>query len=162
MERQEFEVLRARVETMERRMRMIVAGWVLSVAVLVVLGMAVQQVIAQPDVLRVRRIEVIDAARQPRITLDVTPDGSPELSLRDTVGRTRIMLNVFPDESSAVSLGDMVSRPRIALAVLPDGSPGISLVDATGQIRAILQAFPDGSPRLTLLDAAGRSLFRAP
>lgn len=42
MERHEADVLLARVERLERRMRVVVAGWVVSVAILAFLGVAVR------------------------------------------------------------------------------------------------------------------------
>jgi hypothetical protein len=139
MERQEFEALRARVESLERRMRIAVAGWVLSVVALVVLGVAAQQAVSQPGVLRARSFEVVDAAGRRRIGLGVLPDGSPKLGLHDAAGRT-----------------------RAGLAVLPGGSPVLALDDAAGRTRIMLTLTPDGSPWLTLNDAAGRVVFRAP
>jgi hypothetical protein len=96
-------------------MRVVVAGWVLSVAVFVLLGVAVQQAVSQPEVLRARRIEVVDTAGRLRIALGVASDGSPGLGFWDTTGRV-----------------------RIALVVDPDGSPGLSLHDAAG--RALFRA----------------------
>jgi hypothetical protein len=43
------------------------------------------------EVLRARRIEVVDAAGRPRIRLTVLPDG-PGLTLMDAAGRGRIGL----------------------------------------------------------------------
>lgn len=135
----EVEILRARVERLERRMRMVVAGWVVSVAVFVLLGVAVQQAVSQPEVLRARRMEVVDAA-----------------------GRVRIALTVLPDGSAALALGDAAGQGRITFNVAPDGSAGLGFQDAAGRSRILLGVAPDGSPGLALGDAAGRMLFRAP
>ena len=110
MERQEFDFLRTRIERLERRMRMVVAGWVLSVAVVVLLGVAVQQAVSQPEVSRTRRIEVVDAAGRRRILLGIDPDGSPVLALWDTAGRPRILLSIRPDGAPGLSLWDAAER----------------------------------------------------
>jgi len=129
MERQESELLLARVERLERRLRVAVVGWVVSIATVVVLGVAVQA-ISQPEVLRARRIEVVDTAGRARIVLGVLPDGSLGLGLWDAAGRPRIGLGVAPDRSPALGLSDAAGRPRIGLVVLPDGSPVLGLWDA--------------------------------
>jgi hypothetical protein len=91
------------------------------------------------EVLRARRIEVVDAAGRMRIGLGVRSDGLPGLTLRDAAGRV-----------------------RVGLVVLPEGT-GLNLSDAAGRTRATLAVHPDGSPRFLLLDATGgRVLFRAP
>lgn len=182
-EGQEFEILRARVERLERRMRVVVAGWVLSVAAFVFLGVTVQQAASQPETLRARRIEVMDAAGQPRIRLAVSvPDGSPQLTLlgaagqgtvlltvfrsgpvlglADAAGQTRILLGVFPS-GSGLLLKDAAGRSRIELVDL-DRLFGLSLKDAAEKERIGLYTLPDGSPRLSLYDAAYGVLFRAP
>ncbi len=161
MECQELDFLRTRIERLERRMRMVVAGWVLSVAV-VLLGVAVQEAVSQPETLRARRIEVVDAAGRTRIGLGTLPDGSAALSLADAAGRVRIGLGTFPDGRPRLSLMDAAGRERIGLGTLPDGSPGLSLADAAERTRIFLVTLPDGSPVLSLWDAAGRVLFRAP
>ncbi len=72
-------------------MRMMVTGWVLSVVTLVLLGVAVQQAASQPQVLRARRIEVVDAAGKARVVLGVLPTGVG-LSVMDTAYRPRVAL----------------------------------------------------------------------
>lgn len=132
-EGQEFEILRERLERLERRMRVVVAGWVLSVAVFVLLGVTVQQAVSQPEVLRARRIDVVDAAGRIRIMLAVTPDGSV-LAFSDAAGRQPITLGVLSDGSSALGFADAAGRKRIMLGVLSEGSPGLGLLDAAGRV----------------------------
>jgi hypothetical protein len=113
MERQEFEVLVARVEKLEQRVRVVVAGWVLSVTAFVILGVTVQQATSQPEVLRARHILVVDAAGRPRIGLTVGPDGRPAVGLQDATGRPRIALSVAPDGGPVLGLHDAAGQPRI-------------------------------------------------
>lgn len=157
------EVLRERLERLEGRMRVVMTGWVLSVAVFVLLGVTAQQTASQPEVLRARRIEVVDAAGRQRIGLGVAADGISHLSLRDAGGQIRTMLGVAPDGSgSALGFHDAAGEIRAVLGIAPDGMTWLTLRDAAGQMRLRLAVFPDGSPRLTLHDAAERVLFRAP
>lgn len=162
MERQEFEVLVARVEKLERRVRVVVAGWVLSVTAFVILGVAVQQATSQPEVLRARHIMVVDAAGRPRIALSVTPDGSSVLGFRDAAGQVRIGLLVLPNGSPALEFRDAAGRPRIGLSAAPDGTSVLDLRDAAGRVRIMLGLTRDGEPLLGLYDAARRRLFAAP
>lgn len=139
MEHLEFAVLQARVERLERRMRVVVAGWVVSAVVFVLLGVAVQQAVSQSEVVRARRIEVVDEAGRTRALLAARPgDGAPALHFLDATGRLRIAL------------------------VTVEGSTGLSLYDAEGRTRIVLAILPDAPPGLRLWDAAGRVLFRAP
>jgi hypothetical protein len=181
----EVENLRARLERLERRTRMVVAGWVLSVVVFMLFGTTVRQATSQPEILRAQRIEVVDATGRTRIALAVhpdgeaglilvdaagrtraglmlTPDGSPGLILRDAAGRTRVGLVVRQEGTPDLGLTDVTGRLRILLFVHPDGSPGLRLQDAAGQPRVLLVVPPDGTPGLTFWDAAARVLFRAP
>lgn len=133
MERQEFEALRALVE------RAVVVGLVLSVAVLVLLGVAVQQAAFQPEVLRVQRIEVVDAT-----------------------GRPRTVLGTFPGEVHGIRFLDATGHASGAIGIAADGMSALSFRDAAGRVRAGFWVAPDGSPELYLWDAVGRVLFRAP
>ena len=183
MQQQEFEALRARVERLEQRVRTVVAGWLSSTVVFMLLGVAVQQASSQPAALRARRIEIVDTAGRPRIGLSVAPDGSPaldlwgaegrphisltissdepSLSVVDKAGRTRVLLAISQNGWPAFSLMDTEEQPRIALGVSPEG-PIIGLSDAAKQPRIMLFVGQDGSPGLSLLDAAGRLVFHAP
>jgi len=54
------------------------------------------------DVLRVRRLEVVDAQGTVRIVLTVHPDGTPALEFYDVQKRLRIALAMPPDEAPAL------------------------------------------------------------
>ena len=140
MEQQELQVLRARLDAVERRLRFVVMAWVPSVLAVILLGVAVQQAISQPQVLRTRRSEVVDAAGRVRIGLGVSRDGAVGLSLRDAAGRERIMLAILPDGELGLTLWDASDRMRVGLGVSPAGAPGS----------------PFGTPRA---GRASRSLF---
>lgn len=130
----EVEILRARLERLERRMRVVVAGWVLSAVVFVLLGVAVQQAVSQPEVLRARRIEVVDAAGRASIMLGVTPDGKvPLLLFFDATGETRGLLGMTLNGGLQLRFNDAAGRARIVLATSPD-RPEVVLTDATGRV----------------------------
>ncbi|MBM3500865.1 MAG: hypothetical protein FJX74_19575 [Armatimonadetes bacterium] len=135
MEQQEFEALRKRLDRVERRLRVAVVGWVVSIATVAVL-VVVQQVVPQPEpeVLRARRIEVVDAAGRARIVLDTAPSGSPVLILLDAAGRGRIALDVSPGGTQMLIFWDAAGRARIGLRVGPDGTPTLGLYDAADRV----------------------------
>jgi hypothetical protein len=168
MEYQDVEVLRSRLDRLERRMRFLVAGAVLSVGTFVLLGVAVRQAASQPEILRARRIEVVDAVGRTRIILAVFPEGpadpgGPRLVLGDAEGRARIILAVFPEGpvgGPRLFLSDVERRVRISLGVPSDG-PSFSLSDAEGRTRIGLDVLRErsfagvivGGPSITLNDA---------
>lgn len=110
MEGQGLEALRARLEQVERRLRFAAVAWVASVLVAILLGVAAQQAVSQPEVLRARRIEVVDAAGRTRISLGTAPDGTSWLGLQDAAGEIRAGLAVFPDGSPRLTLWDAAER----------------------------------------------------
>jgi hypothetical protein len=158
MEHQEFDILRARVERLERRMRVVVAGWVLSVAVFVLLGVAVQQAISQPEVLRARRIEVVDAAGRERIGLDVNPEGNARMQFLDVRGRTRMFLTT---DGPGIALFDEAGDILLAISLgFRGSSPTIMLRDAAARgSSSIALSAGSGGPSLTFRDLSGRSRF---
>jgi hypothetical protein len=164
MEQPNYEALRTRLHAVEGRLRFVVVAWLLSVVVVMLFGVGVQRAASQSDVLRARRIEVVDSTGRPRIVLALSPqDGSPGLVLLNEAGRIRVSLALLPGGASGLVLSDGAGRERISLSVLPSGASGLALLDAAGGTRAMFTLLPsDGSPGLVLFDAAGRVLFRAP
>ncbi len=161
MEMQEVEDMRKRLERLERHLRIIVAGSVSGILLAVVLGMAVQRATAQPSVLRVRSVEVVDGAGRVRITLRVFPDGGPGLLFSDTQGRSRVVLGSEPGAS--LVLGDGTGMTDIMLSVFPDGRPELFLRDAMHNAWITLGVSRSSNgPSLLLQDGAGQTLFRAP
>lgn len=184
MDSPEFDRLHAHLRLVERRVRMVVMGWVLSLVAIVVLGLWVQQAISQPSVLRGRRLEIADEAGQTRIALDavgnrpslwlfdtagkrrmglaVVPPGVPVLWLLDPEEQKRIELSVLPDGAGALVLSDGPGRSRIWLNVGADGTPSISLSEFLARPRILLKVLDDGTPWLWLFDTMGRLRFTAP
>jgi hypothetical protein len=153
MERQEWEAVEARLLRLERRVRLVGAGWIATVVVAALLGVGVQQATSQPQVLRVRGLGVVDTAGRERITLGVGSDGVPAVRFNDAAGRQRLRLAVLPDGSPGIRFYDAAGRERVELIVTSDGSPGIGLYDATGKAAVGLYMNSNGSPTIGLFDA---------
>ncbi len=155
MDQHEFTALRADLRTVERRLRAVVMGWLLSIVLFVILGLWVQQGISQPSVFRTRRVEIADEAGQARITLDAVGK-RPSLWLYDTSGRKRLGLSVVNPGVPVVWVQDPDERKRMELSVLPDGAGALVFSDAAGRTRMWLRVGSDGTPALSLSELLGR------
>jgi len=178
MERPEFEVIRAQLEQMKRRLRVALVGWGVSVVALGLLAGGVQPATSQPTVLRVRALEVVDEQGVVRIVLsaDRVP-GESEGGIRvagmwllDPAGRELATLgstaNGFaslsfrdparPSQFGTLSLdglilSDLKGTGRIQLA-----SDGVSLWDSERRMRMLLAIYSDNGVGLTFFDPTGR------
>jgi hypothetical protein len=151
MERQEFEALQARLHKMERWMRIVVTGWVLSMAVMLVLGVAVRTAISQPEVVSVRALNILDEAGRRRITLDAVA-GDPRIRILDSLGTPTIALGGVL--TPGLLMTDSAKRSYVLLdayGILFAGPPGQAgmKVDTQG-------------PVFWFVDSSGRVFFRLP
>ena len=175
--------LQIRLQKVERCLRIIVAGWMLSVTMLVVLGAGVQHAISQPVTLRARAIQIVDAADRVRARLGVSDDGTPALYLFDSAGMPRAILTVSSDNKVGLLLGDAAGKANTQLTVSPKGDAQLLFQDASATLRAGLSMFSnglvalgfygdgksgvavtvkDGMPNVNLANTAGSVLWSAP
>ena len=119
------------------------------------------------DVLKVRRLEVVDQNDVPRAVLHILDDGRPSIVLIDDRGVIRSWLFLSDDGSPNLV---MVDNPRLALMdqnneiraaqhLDSNGEPVISLHDGTGDVRSELRLGVDGSPSIRLFDEEGEVLW---
>ena len=119
------------------------------------------------DLLKVRRLEVVDQNGVPRAVLEILDSGMPAISLIDVQGVFRTLLFLGDDGSPTLVMED---NPRLAMMgqnseirVLQyldsDGQPVISLSDAAGQVRSELRLGVDGSPSIRLFGDEGEVLW---
>ena len=105
------------------------------------------------DVLKCKRLEVVD--EQGKIRAAVTVDeAGPSLSLWDAQGKVRAGLGVS-EAGTGLTLSDAQGKVRAGLAVFEAGS-GLMLSDAQGKPRAGLAVPEDGPAALALFDAQGQ------
>lgn len=85
-----------------------------------------------PEVLRVRRVEIVDGAGNIRLRIGVAADGAPTLRLYDGAGTRRLELAV-PDEGPGVTMFDARGKER-SMLVVPPGLGGAEALqeDAKG------------------------------
>jgi hypothetical protein len=130
-------------------------------------------------------LELGDDKKNPRLRVQIGPDGAPAVELRDETGATRATVTlrgdgtpgVFladrggttraafsvmpaPSESSYVHLADQQGRPRLALAAQAGGG-AVLVYDEAGKARGGL-AQSGADVVLVMADAEGNSLFEAP
>src|SRR5437879_720732 len=175
--------LQIRLQRVERHLRIIVAGWMLSVTMLVVLGAGMQHAISQPMTLRARAIQIVDAANKVRARLGIRDDGNPALDLLDSAGTPRAILTVSADSNVGLLLGDVAGKANAQLSVSPKGDAQLLFYDASATLRAGLSMFSnglvglgfygdgksgvavtvkDGMPNVNLANTAGSILWSAP
>jgi hypothetical protein len=111
---------------------------------------------AVADVVRARRLEVVDVAGEIRAVPYVDPEGGSGLDLRDPSGQVRASLNLTPGGRPGLVLNWATGKFGALLLLGPGGAPGLDLSDAAGNTRAALSLAADGSSGLVLMDGAGK------
>ncbi len=121
---------------------MIVAAWIVSLAVTVLFGVSIQHgLAASPAVIRARRVEIVDARGQPRIILRADdPVKTAAMQVLDYGGIVRLEAYLFGREAAIIDFSDDRGKNMVTL-----------MADARG-----------GTSLLMLKDTSGRTLFKAP
>ena len=105
------------------------------------------------DVLKVRRLEVVDQNGVPRAVIEILDGGRPSIVLIDNQGAFRSLLFLSDDGSpNLVQVVDQNGVPRAVIEILDGGRPSIVLIDNQGVFRSLLFLSDDGSPNLVMLD----------
>lgn len=147
--------LEDRVQSLERANRRLLALWGLTLAATVLLG---SQTVT--DVVRARRIEIVDARGVPLATLAPSRNGDGELTLRDRDGERRANLTAERGAASLGLQGGKADDPSgtAALRADPDGA-AFGLVGARSAVSATVRK---DRPRIATTDARGKETFSAP
>ena len=154
-------MLEARIAKLERRLRLVLVGWIWTLALGVVLGLGARQITAQPTVFRApyiqaEKLDIIDKVGRPRIRLATFPGGDPYLELYDPKGQTGAQFSMIASMPNLM-LSDP-SDPRgwkVTLGQLP--SPALSFQDSSGRLRIQLGLLPGkNEPYFQILDSRGR------
>lgn len=185
MNASEVQALQARLERLERRLALMTAAWILTVAPLILLGSWTPRAAAQPQVVRTTAVEIVDTSGRVRATLDAVnrrpslwmygDDGrrragllvgtgnAPEILLADAQGRPRISLRTGFERAAEIRITDSRGRPRIGVWIGYDDQPGIWLLDELARPRIGMKVLTGGVPRLWLFEeSTGRLMFTAP
>ncbi len=162
MERREFTILTARLQRVERRQRMTLIGWVLSMAVLVVLWAGVREAGSQSSVIRAREFDVVDSSGRNVLAVGIDTEGLAGLWIYDEQKKTRIALG-FAGRGAAATAGITLYNKGAKLQLGFDNVdlPGIWYYDLQGTKRSVL-GFGGTAPGLWFYDGAGTQTWTAP
>jgi hypothetical protein len=114
---------------------------------------------ATQDVIRAKRLEIVDDKGKTRISLVALPKYGPLLQFSDDKGNHRAGLSLGAD-GPALWLEDETGRGRAGLIVDANG-PGLRLFDEKSRERAGLTADADGAD-FALRDKDGKVIWQAP
>ena len=148
--------LEDRVRCLERANRRLVALWGLTLAALALLGAQTTS-----EVLRARRIELVDARGVPLAVLAPTRAGAGgELTLRDREGERRATLAAEPGAASLNLQGGRADDPAGTAALRADGDG--AAFGLVGERASVRSADRKEKPRIAATDARGKETFVAP
>jgi hypothetical protein len=131
MQGQDSEALSRRLNALELRWRVTTAAWAVSVIAFGVLGIWPQRAASQSDVIRARRIEVVDASGKLRILIETNNCGS-ELWMQDDTGRRSVQLVACSGGSGSSFQATGIGRSDVLLGILVDGTPVLLMRDSKG------------------------------
>lgn len=145
---------RGRLDRLERRQRGLLAVLGALVAVF-----AFTSARGDGDVLRVRRVEIVDGEGRVRAELAIDADGSAGVFLKDDQGRLRGCFVHDASQTGMFALDDG-GQIRVGAAQFAHGGGGFALHGPEGKGSAVLYLKGDGS--LTFFDADGGVRRRIP
>jgi hypothetical protein len=181
MDGPELNTLVKRLERIERRQRVTVAAWVLSVVTLAVLGVGVQRAASQDSVIRAQRFVLVDDSGKTRAILGLDNTGSSGLWLKDVSGTDRVQIGYggesnlpglwiydasrktvarlgVDDNGGLLRIYDKGAQNRISLGMDGDNYPGLWLKDSSETIRESLGfSVESHAPSLWIYDASKKN-----
>lgn len=158
----EFDVLMARLQRVERRQRMTLIGWALSLTCLVVLGAGVHPAGSQSSVIRASEFDVVDASGRDVIAIGLDAEGMAGLRVYDQRKQPRLAVGFSgsgPSASFGITLYNKQAKVQIGFDQLE--LPGIWYYDLTGAKRSQL-GFGGTDPGLWFYDTGGKVTYNAP
>jgi len=164
--------LEQRTKKLERRLRFVTCGWVLTVGVVLVSAWTWQSKSETVDTLRARQIVLVDEKGTERVYIgSPVPDPmmggkrqkrrSPAtgLILNDADGNETGGFSVLSDGTLAFC-GDYKGYERLCLYFLPNGKSGLLVEDENQKDRVSLGINDSGQSELLLDDGAGKTRAR--
>jgi len=109
-----------------------------------------------PDTLRVKKLEIVDAAGKTSIVLNSDPKNGPGLVMYDGKGQVRVRLTAQP-VWEPLSIYDPQPHTNVPYRYDPD----LVLYDDSGTLRALLTVI-FGVSLLQLRDKDGKVIWQAP
>ena len=147
--------LEARLARLERANRRLILLGGVSLAAACALGFQ-----RTTDVIRARRVEIVDVRGVPVATLAPSREGGGELILRDREGERRANLTVENGAASLGLQGGRVEDPSGTAAIRAD--PTGAALGLVGRKASVAASVRGEKPRIATTDATGKETFRAP
>lgn len=150
--------LETRVRRLERRNRLLIAGWLVVIpALTVAMSAGSDEAI---EVISARAVRIVDAENRPRAELGIDEDGSAGLFLKDSDGRVRGTL-IHDDQQTALYLLDDEGSIRVGAARYAHGGGGFALHGKGAKGAAVLY-MAEHRGRLTFYDEQGAVILQTP
>ncbi len=148
--------LEARVLRLERANRRLLLAWGLTLSALLLVGAQ-----TTTDIVRARRIELVDERGVPLATLAPARNGAGgELILRDRDGERRASLAAEPGAATLGLSGGRIDDPAGTAALRADAD-GAAL-GILGSKAGLSASVRKDKPRIATTDAKGKETFAAP
>jgi hypothetical protein len=161
MDTNEIVELNARLARLERKNKTLTGLCLLSLSVPLLALCGWQS--AVPDVLRARRVEVVDERGVPLVSLAPAREGEGgSVTLRDRQGERRAWWSARPDGAAFAATSGLPGEREghtLGMSVGGNGSQ-VVLIGPNGE--SLAASVEKEGPRLDLRNASGGSLFSAP
>jgi len=108
------------------------------------------------NVVRAKRIEVLDKQGRLRAVFGMAKEDKPGIALYDKSGGVSFVVGVDADGRASLSVQGK-GGSNVALTVWPNGSTGLILHDNKGKVRGVLRISEKGSPVLGFDDENGKT-----
>lgn len=110
------------------------------------------------DVIRTRRLEIVDAQGKVCATLSAGKDSNPSLKIFDKYGVARIDVSIDEDGIPGVGIFDIEGSERIWMMVDNENTPLIDLYDNNAQVRMEIAVDEETGSRLDIYNTDGTAV----
>ena len=136
MDRDAVTVLSDRVRSVERRLRLTLVAWLLSVVVLGVFWVGAQRASSQSSIqgnIRARGFNVYDKDNRHRLGIGMRNDENPGIWLYDAAEKTRVHVGVAGGIQPQIYFADETGTVRIRVGTNGNGDPGVWVYGPDGK-----------------------------
>jgi hypothetical protein len=99
-----------------------------------------------PDVVKARRLEIVNALGSCVISLDCWDDGKPFIRLYDVDGRERLVFSLNHRDQPQIGLLTPEGATIVGIGVNDDLGCGLNLFDTNGILKIVIAVTSDGTP----------------
>lgn len=107
-----------------------------------------------------RNLTIRDEKGRPRVSILMSKDGGPVVSLLDEASKVRMLLSLHENQHPLIQLSNANEEPQLNLLYNKSLGSGLTMMGEGGRALFVL---PSGAaPTIQLSDAQGTKLFAAP